>query len=154
MDDEDSALSNSIHSQLGQRDAFSKLIKQQYNTFSSCNIAYFIMLTYYSLSIYRHTAKKLLLPPPLLKLHTTGRILDAPTKFRIDGIVYTLKKRPVVINLSPHIPYDPINEKSCFSLLLMHYPLNGESAIVVSESINKVKTYFKMICFLTILNKH
>jgi hypothetical protein len=141
MDDEDSALSNSIHSQLGQRDAFNKLIKQQYNTFSSCNITYFIMLTYYSLSIYRHTAKKLLLPPPLLKLHTTGRILDAPTKFRIDGIVYTLKKRPVVINLSPHIPYDPINEKSCFSLLLMHYPwpLNGELAIVVSESINKVK---------------
>lgn len=69
------------------------------------------------------------------------RGLDAPTKFRIDGIVYTLKKRPVVINLSPHIPYDPINEKSCFSLLLMHYPwpVHGESAIVVSESINKVK---------------
>ena len=61
------------------------------------------MLTYYTLSIRGTTVKQQITAPPLLQLHSTGSILDAPNKFRVDSIIYTLKKRPVVINLSPHI---------------------------------------------------
>jgi hypothetical protein len=71
------------------------------------------MLTYYSLSIRGTTVKQQVTVPKLLQLHTTGSILDAPTKFRVDSIIYTLKKRPIVINLNPHIPYDLTNEISC-----------------------------------------
>ena len=141
MDDDDSAFSNSLQSQLGQRDAFNSLIKQQYKLYSSCNITFYIMLTYYSLSTYRPNAKQVVPFPSLLKLHPTGEIIDAPNKFRVDSIVFTLKKRPVVINFSPHIPYDPTNERSCFSILLMHYPWpnDGEMAILVGDCISRVK---------------
>ena len=99
------------------------------------------MLTYYSLSIRGATGKQQVTAPPLLKLHTTGTILDAPNKFRVDSIIYTLKKRPIVINLSPHIPYDLTNEISCHSILLMHYPwpMDGEVGLVLSEAITSVK---------------
>ena len=60
-------------------------------------------------------------------------------------IIYTLKKRPIVINLSPHIPYDLTNEISCHSILLMHFPwsLQGEAALVLSETITSVKNILK-----------
>jgi len=99
MDDEECAISHGIHSKLGRRDAY----KQQYSTYSSCFITYYIMLTYYSLSIRGTTGKQQVTAPPLLKLHTTGTILDEPIKFRVDSIIYTLRKRPTIINLSPHI---------------------------------------------------
>jgi len=95
-----------MKTQLGQRDAHYKLVNQQYSTYSSCFITYYIILTYYSLSIRGTTVKQQITAPPLLQLHTAGSILDAPTKFRVTSIIYTLKKRPIVINLSPHIPYD------------------------------------------------
>ena len=101
MEDEECAVLNGIQSQLGRRDAYNKLIKQQHLTYSSCFITYYIMLTYYSLSIRGATGKQQVTAPPLLKLHTTGTILDAPIKFRVDSIIYTLKKRPIVINLIP-----------------------------------------------------
>ena len=55
--------------------------------------------------------------------------------------MYILKKRPIVINLSPHIPYDLTNEISCHSILLMHnpWPVQGEVALVLSEAIASVK---------------
>jgi len=141
MDDEECAISQGIKSQLGQRDAYNKLIMQQYSTYSSCFITYYTMLTYYSLSIRQATGKQQVTAPPLLKLHKTGCILDAPTKFRVDSIIYTLKRRPCVINLSPHIPYDLTNEISCHSILLMHYPwpMHGEVGLVLSEAITSVK---------------
>jgi hypothetical protein len=43
---------------LGQRDAYNKLNEQQYPTYSSCFITYYIMLTYYSLSIRETTGKQ------------------------------------------------------------------------------------------------
>ena len=91
MDDDDSAFSNSLQSQLGQRDAYNSLIKQQYKSFCSCNITFYIMLTYYSLSNYRPNAKQVVQFPSLLKLNPTGEIIDAPNKFRVDSIVFTLK---------------------------------------------------------------
>ena len=132
MDDEECAIS-----QLGQRDAYNKLIIQQYSANSSCSLTYYIMLTYYSLSICQATGKQT--APPLLKLHTTGTILDAPTK--VDSIIYTLRKRPIVINLSPHIPYDLTNVISCHAILLMHYPwrMHGEKHLALSEAVTTVK---------------
>ena len=58
MDDEECAISNGINSQLGQRDAYKILVNQQYSTYSSCFITYYIMLTYYSLSIRGTTVKQ------------------------------------------------------------------------------------------------
>ena len=141
MEDDECAVLNGIQSQLGRRDAYNKLVKQQHLTYSTCFITYYIMLTYYSLSIRATTGKNLVTAPPLLKLDTTGKILDAPTKFRVDNIIYILKKRPIVINLSPHIPYDLTNEISCHSILLMHYPwpMHGEMGLVLSEAIDSVK---------------
>ena len=54
----------------------------------------------------------------------------------MDNIIYI-----IVINLSPHIPYDLTNEISCHSILLMHYPwpMHGELGLVLSEAIDSVK---------------
>ena len=65
VEDDECAVLNGIQSQLGRRDAYSKLIKQQYLTYSSCFITYYIILTYYSLSIRATTGKQLVTAPPL-----------------------------------------------------------------------------------------
>jgi hypothetical protein len=67
----------------------------------------------------------------------------------VDSIIYTLKKKPIVINLSPHIPYDLTNETSCYSILLMHHPWpkDGETGLVLSEAIISVKNLLQTDMF-------
>jgi len=72
MKDEGCELLNGIQSQLGRRYAYNKLLKQQHLAYSSCFITYFIMLTYYSLSIRATTGKQQVAAHPSLKLDTTG----------------------------------------------------------------------------------
>jgi len=59
----------------------------------------------------------------------------------VDNIIYILKKRHIVISLSPHIPYDLTNEISCHSILLMHYPwpMHGEMGLASSEALDSDK---------------
>ena len=63
MDDEECTISQGINSQLGQRVAYNKLIIKQYSTNFSCFLTYYIMLTYYSLSICQATGKQQVTAP-------------------------------------------------------------------------------------------
>lgn len=56
-------------------------------------------------------------------------------KFQIGEIVYTLYKRPIVVNMCPFVPIDDIDERSCYSILLMHtpWPEGGEHQLIPED---------------------
>ena len=64
----------------------------------------------------------------------TGFISNAET-FVHDGYRYVAMKSRVILNISPHIPFDPKSERSAYSTLLLYsdWGLNGESGILHGE---------------------
>ena len=65
-------------------------------------------------------------------LNEYGFIDDIIKSFQIDDIIYTKYKTKKVVNMSPHIPTDPDNERSAYSILLLHtvWPVLGERYLI------------------------
>lgn len=131
MLDTDSVMNGGFGSQLGRRRAYQQLVQQQRAEFSGeCTITFFTMLTYFSLN--PPAATRVYTSPPLLELDKTGKPTNAPKTFKVGDVVFSLKKQPVVVNLTPHIPLDYTEERSCYAVLLLHYPwpLAGEADLL------------------------
>lgn len=129
-----------IASHLGRRDAYAALVKQQRKKHGQCNITLFTLLTYYNLSIAKRKSKKN--GPALMQLKQDGTITDPPNRFQLGMVVFIYRKDARVVNTVPFIPINWVDERSCYSILLLHHPwpTGGECALVNEEDITAVAT--------------
>ena len=61
------------------------------------------------------------------------------SSFQIDNVIYTLKRKPAVVNLCPYVPIDEKSERSCYSILLLHTPWpspQGEDGILPNVTLD------------------
>ena len=132
LDDEESAVESGPNSALGKRRAYENLVVQQRESYDDqCFVTLFTLLSSYSIS----TSKVLKLsPPPLLIVNSDGIIALSSTsrKFMIMDIVYTRLRKDCVVNLCPYVPLNDMDERSCYSTLLIHitWPIEGEDNIL------------------------
>ena len=132
LDDEESAVESGPNSALGKRRAYENLVVQQRESYDDqCFVTLFTLLSSYSIS----TPKVLKLsPPPLLIVNSDGIIALSSTsrKFMIMDIVYTRLRKDCVVNLCPYVPLNDMDERSCYSTLLIHipWPIEGEDNIL------------------------
>ena len=69
------------------------------------------------------SARSKLIPEPTVLVRSANFAAleeDAPGKFRIGKYVYTKYDKPVVLNLSPYLSFDPDDEASAYAMLLLH----------------------------------
>ena len=82
MDPQESAtLQAGPGSNLGKRDAYAAVVKQQWQTHGICHVTFFALLTSYSLHRPSDNEKKTLKEPPLLQLDENGMI----SRFKTHG---------------------------------------------------------------------
>jgi hypothetical protein len=75
MDPTDSAvMENSPKSQLGQREAYDKLIHHQYSQFHTCAVTFYSLLTSFSIHKASEIEKKKLKEPPHIQLDNNGNL--------------------------------------------------------------------------------
>jgi hypothetical protein len=73
MDPNESAeIRSSPKSQLGQREAYEKLAKQQHQEFKACNVSFYSLLTSFAVHIASETEKKKLKPPQQIQIDDNG----------------------------------------------------------------------------------
>lgn len=62
----------------------------------------------------------------------TGEISDCEKSFRIADYLFIKRRKSAIIHLSPHIPFDSMDERSAYSTLLLHHiwPNGDENQIV------------------------
>ena len=85
--------------------------------------------------------------PALLQMDEHG-IVILPKRFRIGELVYSVNRTEVVLNLSPHVPMNDDDERSCYAILLLHnpWPNGNEDDILGSppktavECLNQIKS--------------
>lgn len=144
LDDIETAEAEGLSSNMGRRNAYNALMLQQRQDHGTCYITFFCLLTYNSLKKAPTEKSKRSKAPLLMTLNSTGtheinyikyhkhiiillfqiiiigEIQNAPQKFQVGEIVYGRYRRPIVVNMSPFVPIDDIDERSCYSILLMH----------------------------------
>jgi len=140
-----SVIPTTVNTHIGKRDAYGCLNKQQkkldgYGD-SLERVTLFSLLTHFTVKDYdRKIAGKVPLgEPPLFELDDNGMLnsLDV-RKFKLnskDGkarYILIPRKKPIVLNLTPFVPVDGRNERSCFSSLLLHvpWPRKGEKCLL------------------------
>jgi len=156
MDDNDIAIEKGLNSQIGRRRAYQTLINQQReNNNGECEITFFAMLTHYRLSDTekRKSTVRQLLPNELLKIDNQTGLMFEPTDssfqfakcFRVGNIIFTYMSKSTIVHLSPYIPIDTSDEKSCYSTLLLYLPwpanANESNDTLFPESTNAVNHF-------------
>lgn len=136
MPTEHTAEAAGLGSGMGRRNAYEVLMTQQRKNHGECNMTFYVLLTYYGFTNSDPNCKKKLTEPPLMTIDSKGHIENGLQKFQIGEIVYTAYKRPIVINLCPFVPIDDIDERSCYSILIMHtpWPEGGESHLIHEDN--------------------
>jgi hypothetical protein len=153
------AASSGPTSTLGKRNAYHELVKQQWATFGKCEVTLYALLTSFTFHESTKAESRSLSPPPYIQLTDSGTLLTTPifyhkytctgfishkARFRLEKLTYSVRRKQAVINMSPHIAYNPDNEKSCFAILLLHTPRtpNGEAGLVsgCSDAISKLQS--------------
>jgi hypothetical protein len=149
MADQESVFTHGLQTQTGRRVAYHTLVKQQRqldavgeigSTTSPPLVTFFQMLTHFSLN--RVSDTRVNVPPPRLIFDVSGLPDLSSGRFVINKIGYTLKKKPVILCLAPFVPVDTSEERSCFSLLLLHlpWPDTGEAGLLAQHG-NAVVAY-------------
>ena len=121
------------------RHAYGILHKYQKTMFpESANFTFYEFLSNFhvkEINEEEENKKKIKTPGPYeIKIRPNGFISNAKT-FVYGGYRFAAMKKRVILNISPYIPFDPNNEKSAFSTLLLYsdWGLNGESGILHAE---------------------
>jgi hypothetical protein len=123
LNDEETALESGPKSAMGKRKAYENLLVQQKQAYDGqCNFTMFNLFTSYSTRTAKSDDKKKLKPPPLLAVNDDGRIILTKNtkKFIVRETVYTRYRQDCVVNQCPYVPLDDIDERSCYSTLLLH----------------------------------
>jgi hypothetical protein len=105
-------------STFGKRDAYSAFVKQQIEL-GGCNVTLYSLFTSYRVRKENEKAKRKFLAPPILQIDGHGFILT-PKTFQIGSLVYSAMRKKIVLHLSPHIPVNEDDDKSCYAILLLH----------------------------------
>jgi hypothetical protein len=126
-------------STFGKRDGYAVFVKQQ-NGLGGCNVTMFSLFTSYRIRREHKDVKTKCLPPPLLQMDEHGFILS-PKTFGIGSLVYVSMRKKIVLHLSPHIPVNEDDEKSCYAILLLHsiWPNGNEDDILGSPALTPVE---------------
>ena len=167
----DSAISSDGNSHFAKRDAYSALVKFHLERFSN-NIdengeklgENCCVVTFYSLRS-DYTSKKIKcvqldhsksdrrkrglkeLDHPLSIDPETGFIQTSEKSFSAGGYEFTRRRKRAVIHLSPHIPINHDDDRSAYSLLLLHHvwPGGEERALTPDGNVMGSQTHFKAL---------
>ena len=133
MDTDDKPYKFGIKSHLGKRSAYELLMKQQRNSYGSCNITLYTLLVNFNIEKYSQTCHghSTLELPPLLTINDHGKVTNGFSGFRLDNTVYIKRKKNAVLNPCPYIPVNKLSDPSCYATLLLHvpWPHEGEPCI-------------------------
>ena len=153
LDSQALAVESGPNSALGRRRAYENLVIQQRQTNDGiCNITLFNLLTSYNIRSALLKDKGILKQPSLITINDKGIVNTTKEiqKFIVGDNVYTKLRKDAVVNLCPYIPLDPNDERSCYSIILMHtvWPIEGERNLL-SKSLSATERLAEMkICKL------
>ena len=120
---------------MGKRKAYKVLvIQQRQRNNKNCKVTLYSLLTSYSISTASIENRAKLHSPPLLDVNDKGivQLTKETKKFIVGNYVYTRLQKDCVVNMCPHVPLDFNDERSCYSILLVHtvWPIEGEINIL------------------------
>jgi len=130
---EASALNKGINSHIGKRDAYSAFLKYNQDNYGSLGkVTYFALRTSYTTKlrtlddedqpIQVSKSTKIQELDHLLKIDDKTGFIDLSEKsFYVGSYIFSRRRKPAVIHLSPHVPVSDMDERSAFSVLLLHH---------------------------------
>ena len=141
MGEDEDAYNSSPTSAIGKRLAFLELVKEQRKLYNTIDIDYYTFNTYFNITKptqshykkYDERVKTTNYKIPLLQLNNEGKMLyknnDDKSEnvsyctnltFIINNVYYYPRRKPAVLAICPYRPVDEYNEKSAYSILLLH----------------------------------
>jgi hypothetical protein len=128
------------NSSIGRREAYQCFVKQQHQLARGdgprrCFVSLFSLYSSYSVKMKGENDKSRIRPPPLLEIDDRGFIIN-PVRFLVGSYIFAVRRQKAIVNMSPFVPIDLGNERSCYTILLMHvpWPEGGEDFIVPADS--------------------
>ena len=119
-----SAFYDGPQSHKGRRLAHSAYLKFHMERFADAAPAtFYAMRTHYTSKLLPKKVPKKLreLDHPLVFDNNTGFINEGEGSFKIDGYVFSKRKKSAVIHLSPYLVADVADEASAYAILLLHH---------------------------------
>jgi len=150
----DPAISIGGNSHLSKRNAYSEMLKFHLVKFNTpCIVTYYSLRSdYTSKPISNRNVRKksqavTMLQHPLAIDESTGFILDAVKSFSTGGYIFTKRRKRAVIHLSPHVPANNEDDRSAYSILLLHrvWPDGEQLKITKDGKLEGAKEYLLSI---------
>jgi hypothetical protein len=145
---------NSGNSHLSKRNAYSELLKFHLVKFNTpCIVTYYSLRSDYTSkpnsnkNVRKMSRAVPMLQHPLAIDESTGFILDAVKSFSTGGYIFTKRRKRAVIHLSPHVPANNEDDRSAYSILLLHrvWPDGEQLKITKDGKLEGVKEYLLSI---------